>query len=332
MNDKKVIQIYAINTPNKVYISDNSSDGYGTSLISYLFDGVSPQPTFHKAWVSIPKKPDKITKMERQPNINYRYRLMDETLQSDKFPLEFTREQATYEEGYETYWRDEYKHLQSLYALIYDSQPDIEVEVPFNWIDILTTDEILPPPLISYSVQRTQWSHKGTTTLTNNDVTRQILDLIVFPSIVIHQRPCKFTSEETYKIVRQYIKDNINSKYAVITSDYDFCFTVKKRVPLAKPYQYQVDINNNFFSGKKRRPKMVTRTEKEKQITVFEMTHAGRNYEGYTPIQAFEAESEDALKTLIDNFLAELIAKINEPMTECDKCNGIGYLYAGDNL
>ena len=51
------------------------------------------------------------------------------------------------------------------------------------------------------------------------------------PEFCIHERPCKLTSKkQMYSIVRNWIKTNINPKCAEITNDYDFCFTVKRKL------------------------------------------------------------------------------------------------------
>jgi len=323
------MKIYAINTPTDIYISEDPSSNYDTKLGQYLFDGKPPDKTAHRNWVKIPYKPVKISHIEKQPNINYRYRLIDESFLSPTVPLEFKREDiATYDsDDYLWTWHDQYKHLQSLYKIIFDTQPDKEIEDEFEWIDLFTlSSEIAEPSKMEYKVQRTQWSHEGTTYIGNESVEHQLLDKIIFPKPILYQKPCKFSSQDTFNIVRQHIKDNINPKIAVITSDYNFCFTVKKRVPLAKPYKYRVDINNPLFSGRKRKPKMVERTQTDIQKECFEMTWSPENYKGYTAIQPFEAETEDALKELIDNYLNDLMNMINEPMKECPTCEGIGYL------
>ena len=62
------------------------------------------------------------------------------------------------------------------------------------------------------------------------------------------------------------------------------------------------------------------------EIEIFEMTHTGKNYSGYTPIQPITANSQQELKDKIDNYLEELMAYINEPLIECEHCRGLGYV------
>ena len=63
---------------------------------------------------------------------------------------------------------------------------------------------------------------------------------MIIPDILIHNYPCEISSVDLYSVVRQYIKDNIDTKVAKITTDYNFCFEVKKLIPLHTPKDYIV--------------------------------------------------------------------------------------------
>jgi hypothetical protein len=62
------------------------------------------------------------------------------------------------------------------------------------------------------------------------------LERMLTPEFALHERPCSITSKQTYDIVRYYVKENIDPKQAEVTSDYDFCFTVKKKVAIKPLY------------------------------------------------------------------------------------------------
>ena len=126
-----------------------------------------------------------------------------------------------------------------------------------------------------------------------------------------------------YDITRQYIKENIDNSVAKITSDYDFCFAVKKIVKLLQPET--ITYQNIFGRTKKEREKIRYTTKEYKEITIFEMTHKQENYKGYTAIEPMYANNEDELKQKIDTWLKELITAINEPLVQCTHCNGTGY-------
>jgi hypothetical protein len=79
-----------------------------------------------------------------------------------------------------------------------------------------------------------------------------LLDRITTHPVLLQTKPCYLTNEESYKIIRNHVKVNINPKYAKITSDYDFCFTVEKVIELHKTYEYTVNVNANYS---RRKPK-----------------------------------------------------------------------------
>jgi len=325
MEDRK-ITMYAVEVPSGFYV--NLRDGSWQT--QYLFfDGKPAEKTWVPDWWKIDQIPERIYRPQKRPNVNYRYRLIDESLTSEKIPVELPREEAMYqdEDGYWK-WKEEYGHLSSLYKELSDPQPDEEVDQEFETVILISVPEITPPEQFSYPYAHTNWGSGGKGEVTGKDIIHQLLDRLLFAPVMIHQTPCKLTSKASYDIVRQYVKNNINPQAAKITSDYDFCFDVKKRVPRSKEYKYSVDVNlvHNMFGGRKRRPKYETRTSAETEWRCFQMTYSPENYKGYTPIEGFEGKDEAELKANIDAYLQELIAVINEPLMECPTCEGVGVL------
>ena len=176
----------------------------------------------------------------------------------------------------------------------------------------------------SYPIQRSRWESEGYTPLTQDSISHELVDTLLFPDIVLPARTSKLTSKQTYKVIRKYIQDNINPKYAQISSDYDFCVTVEKKISLFEKVPYQRNISS--FNAK--RPKYITDYRHNRQIKIFEMTHDGDdgNYKGYTAIKPFEGKNIEDLKNNIDNYLAELMTKINEPLHDCPNCKGLGVI------
>ena len=319
-----MFKIIAIKTKNGYYLTDNTDNYYGTKLKNTYINGELPKSTFHKNWVFVQDEIKTVQQKHSQPSINHRYELIDPTMESDKIPLRLEKDKATYEEDYETYWYDDYKHLASLYQLKYDTQPDILVDIEYEFETFLELDEIQEFNGFSYPVQKTNYN-SNKTNITEKDVTYQLLDKILFPEIVLPSRPCKMTSEQMYKIVRQYIKQNINYDYAKITSDYEFCFTVEKVIGLAEPYTKQYEVTKN--NGKSYRPpKFNTNYIKNRTIKVFEMTYSPKNYQGYTPIPEMIGENTDDLKNKIDRYCKEIIDEINKPFIDCPHCKGQGVI------
>jgi hypothetical protein len=326
------MKITAIKTKKGYYLSTNPTNDYGDrGLLGYLFNGKAPEPTFDKNWVFVKanSKPVLMEEEVSQPAINYRYELIDKSMITDKIKEVFPRDVVSEWNKSECVWdwKKEYARLASLYELKYDKQPKIKELVDYELDIVIEIDEIKKHEGFSYQVQKTNWAHEGTTALTEKAMRHQLIDSIIFPSIILPSKPSKLTSTQTYKIVRQHIKDNINPKYAEITSDYDFCFTVKKRLEFSEPESFTVDVNNSLFSKRKRKPKIVQKYRKARlSDVIFEMTHAGREYEDYTVIKGFEGKDQTDLKQKIDFYLKNLIEFINKPLIDCPVCKGMGVI------
>ena len=310
--EEKVLIINAIKTDNGYYIIEDGLNDYSSSNIyNYLFDGENPKSTYLKNWYLIDFALEKIEKMVNQPNINYRYELIDKKL-SGTFPELLTREEFCYwgKGSFDSdHWviKDEWRDKKSLYKEISDKQDPKPESMKFKFNIILEIDNIKEYAGLSYSVPKTRWEKDGKINITDKNIEHQTIDKIVFPEPVLTSKPSKFSSEDSYKIIREYVKQHINMKVAEITSDYDFCFTVKKRIK----------IKNN----------LITKTKDEyRVINIFEMTHSPNNYKGYTPIKGFVGKNHEDLKKNIDTYLNNLIEVINEPLIECSNCRGTGVI------
>lgn len=322
-----MLSIQAIKVSKGFYISSAKDNrGLTPSMKMHWFNGQLPEETFHRNWLLIPKKPRKIEIEKSQPSINHRYELADVSFESEKMPLVLEREEVAIYEEYCWVWKKEYAHLESMYELAHDEQPNIMEGVEFEWEQILELEEIGEHAPFSYAISSGPYAHNGKTDITNASVMNQLIDKIVFPDIILPSKPCSLTSAQTYKIVREYVKNNINPMVAEITSDYEFCFTVKKKIERTEPGKYQIDVNNSIFQKRKRKPKLVTKYRAHRYIEIFEMTHEEKGYQGYTIINGFRGENHTDMKDKIDQYLSELMEYINEPIDECEHCKGAGVM------
>lgn len=324
MNNPNILKIDVIETDNGFYVKHSNDASYdsASSLAPLFFDGKKGEKTHHKLWLKLEKRPITIQKEQTQPPINYRYELIDEKL-FPNLPKVFKKEEVFSHRNGDTYkdvWKEPYKNISSLYVLKSDPQPNILVNVEFEINVICKLDYIKEYGGFSYPIQKFNWEQKEFPRLTEESVQHYAIDEIIFPDIVLTARTSFLSSLNTYKIIRKYIQDNINPKYAVITSDYDFCFTVKKKIPLVKPIPYQRDIS----SPRARKPKYITNYQTCREVQIFEMTHEERKYDGYTPIKGFIGKNLEDLKNNIEKYLHDLIEKINEPLIDCPHCNGLG--------
>jgi hypothetical protein len=211
----------------------------------------------------------------------------------------------------------------SLYSYKEDKQEPIleDIEVDFNIILEIENFEL--PPIINYKAIKKNGFNDEEFNITNHNIKHQIFDKIIFPEVMLFTRPCSISSYDLYGIVRQYIKDNIDTKVAKVTSDYTFCFTVKRIIPLYEPEN--ITYQNIFAKSKKDRNKINFVKKQFKEVEIFEMTNDKENYKGYTVIQPIFANSENELKIKIDEFLEHLIILINKPLKICEYCRGNGY-------
>lgn len=327
----ETIKIDAVETKCGIYISlhhDENNSHYKFNMSggigNLFFDGVHPKITFNESWFVIDKIPSVVEQEIQPPDTNKRFVLLEPSLANDKIPLEIKKEDAVEMGSDEYYWKPELVHLKSLYREVSDEQPNIKIPVNIEIVLSIKLDEIKEINGFSYpTIRDNSWVSTGYSSITENDVEHQLLDKILFPSIALCSRPCKLTSRQSYGIVRKHVLLNIDPRYAKVTSDYDFCFTVTKTIALSEKQAYTYDANT-FTKSKK--PKMVSAFRTERAEKVFEMTHSEAKYQGYTPIIGFEGNDYEDLKNNIDTYLKELMEKINEPLVDCPHCKGAGVL------
>jgi len=178
---------------------------------------------------------------------------------------------------------------------------------------------------IQISGSKTDWANEGFIEFNRKAVSYDLLDELQLPDILLPLRPSGLTSLQTYKIIRKHVQDNINPKAAIITSDYNFCFTVQRKINI-EPIKYTYDANNSIFNKRKRKQKIVTAYRNDRKVVLFEMTNDKDNYQGYTPIQGFHGNNIKELKENIDRYLSELMEIINKETKDCPLCGGHGII------
>lgn len=315
------MKLYMIKTNTKCFITTCTPEEWGETyaksygLKELLFDGKYAKPTYLPEWYVIDLYPAKIEKK----GVVYDYRkyvLKDEY----KGCLGF-KEEIDYDN------RFKFEHeIDSFYNYEYQKR-EVNQEVNDLEIEVIIELENFNLPTIEYKAygatnMNAYWD--GEYNITNKGVRHQLIDKMMFPDILLPERPCKFTSKQMYDITRAYIKDNINNKYATISSDYDFCFEVKKKIKKYTPEE--VTYYNIFAKTKKQRNTPHKKIVKYREETIFKMTNSKSKYDGYPIIEEMTAKNETELKEKVDTWLSELIKKINEPLVECPHCNGLGVI------
>lgn len=277
-----------VKTENQnLFITDNieGKSYFNTEMSKIKFDNELLVKSFRDSWYKLSKIPLKVSIQEPQQYTNKRYEL------KAGYPIsELTPKIIRYEE------MDEDDEIKGLYTYTYDM-------IEGKWVDIEFEYELIEQNKFFEGKPKYSYSNYLIEELTNHPLT--LID-----------KPCFISGKELYKIIREYIKQNINGQYARITSDYDFCLTIQKVIKLAEAQSYKVDI------GTKRKPNLVTKYNKEKKVIVFQSSPEG--YSSYPVQEGLSASNYEELEQKIQNYLKSLIAEINKPLEECIYCKGSG--------
>ncbi|MCK4259658.1 MAG: hypothetical protein KAX49_11810 [Halanaerobiales bacterium] len=312
-------KIIGIKCKDKFFISEFKPDSYNKyiSPVDLIINGEKQKQSFHPGWCIVNKEPESLQRLIKQSNINHRYELIDKTMESKKIPSTIE-----YIDG-ELVWNTKYAIYQSLYKLVSDKQPDVLEDIEFEYETIMEVKEIKEYQGFAYDIQKTQWEKDGLREVKEGEVQHQLIDEIMFPDILLPLRPCSLTSKQSFDVVRQYVKQHINYEVAVITSDFNFCFTIKKKIPLSEPEEYSINVNENWV-GRKRKPKYETRYKRFREIECFNMSPEA--YGDYKVIEGFRGGDREDLKNNIDDYCKKLITFINEPVKDCPQCKGRGVI------
>lgn len=291
-----MLQLIIIKTPDAVYLTDNihNKSYFNSNILYHLFDGVKATVTPIEHWYKIPSMPTKVEKIIPEKHVNMRYVLKDGFPETEQTPkMIMTRD------------IEEYSVPADWYDYRYDIEPESYVSTEFS---IIAMDEAKDFQIIKEDFK----------------VEYGLLDRIRTPAPLLPTKPCKLTRKQSYGIIREYVKLHIDSMYAEITSDYDFCFTVQKKIAMVESEKYQVDVNmwSNIFSKRKKKPKYETRYRSHRSIEIFNMSPEG--YQNYPLAPEFIGENYNDLQEKVQAYLKELIERINTPYKDCPHCKGLG--------
>jgi hypothetical protein len=287
------MKLLAIKTKDNFYISENIElRSYSNDNIpSYLFDGEKAEKTLKQYWYSVKQEPKEIIRELPEKQVNTRWELKQGFPESELTPK--ILKSSPFDE------ESDYYDVCGLYQVKYETEKAGFEKIDFEIIIIAEDDNF---KIIKQDFQ----------------VKYNLIDEITIPDVLLPTRPCSISGKQFYDIIRRYVQHNIDSKYAKITSDYDFCFTVTKHLEYASPKPYKVDV------GTKRRPNYVTRYNTHRDVKIFETSPQG--YSNYPTQEGISGSSYEDLENNIREYLSELIKKINEPAVDCECCGGVGVI------
>jgi len=291
---------------------------------NYILNTIEPSKhVVLNGYVRLSKGLQSVKKLVKGSRNLVHYKLKDEELSSEKFPLITVQ-----------YWDDDTEEnrlkgvegYEALYEPVYNQQEDQIVDVPFEVVN-LGTFEIEDPSSIKNRKIKSQvegnWGNKVIEQELSQVVIYDDIVKLLTPEFALTQSPCKLSSKQMFSIVRQHLKENLDMKENSITLDFDFCFTVKKRVH-TKPFL----ATESYYRGKKLKSKSVTKNEKF--VEVFEMSWSGYKgtggYNDYTCIPELKGDNLQDLSDKLDEYLYGLTTALNKRVEECTCCNGTGHI------
>jgi hypothetical protein len=318
-----MINLIAVETPNGYYISEEVADRWMTpkDLSRLKFDGATPGKTFTQGWYSIPFYPKKVEEESKSHVENERYELIDESYLSPKIPAVIVAPPRD-EDGN---WTGEYSPLESMYAYKCDKKENTwdRVEFSIKIIVKLDFDVCQIKPFSKEAITGRGYQETDYETIGPNALTRQLADKMMFPAIVHRALPCALTSHQVFDIIRAFVKRNIDSKWAEITSDYGFHFQVSKNLKLADPYTVEYQASSRRRNTRK---EYVT----YRKAVVLDISHASEPWKNGDCVQGITASNEEELSDMVDALLAKIIQKINDPLIECPHCKATGVIVDPD--
>ena len=259
------------------------------------------------------------------------FKLRQPDLASDKIPDYIKAEEVNeyYDYDDDVYVWEKYNDIRALYDRDTVVEPESFTSIRFEteFLGEINVENMESPKDMKYEVYTDgQWPHKGAKEVDLSTVaTWDDIEKLLTPEFALKDRPCKLTSKQAYDIIRFHVNNNIDPAVAKVTSDYDFCFTVKKKIAI-RPYEHKWEekkANGKSYARPRFKSRQVEYIEKE----IFEMTSTEESYGGYTPIKGFKGDSLEELAENIKLFLEELMAVINQPVKQCEHCNGTGHIY-----
>lgn len=268
----------------------------------------------------------KITQMMPNARKLQEYRLVNPDLASDKIPLAIPASDVVseYDEDLErTTWQGQYSGLESLYAPHFVDSGESLKEVEYTVVEkgVWTIEELFTDkPVVRW---QSSFDNKVGDVPLNSVVHFDDFAALMMPDFILSNTPCILPAKNLYKIIRAYVQENLDRSRSVITSDYDFCFTVQRKVGI-KPIVTRTETKTKKGYSYQT-PRFTTKTTTVKQVDLFEMT--GSNHAGYTQLSPLKAGSLKEMADIIQNYLKQLIEELNAEVAECECCKGAGIIY-----
>ena len=286
-----MVEFNIIDCKNYIYIA--GSNIYWKSIDYYLFDGKVAEPTNNEDWFRLDKIPTSVSEKADDKYTNQRYELKAGYTPNSMMPQSIPLNQE-----------EEYKEVLGLYTYKYDLVPGGYEEIEFSIKKIYEREDFTFIP-------------------NKYDADTDLITQIEYPEVAYQDKPCRIDSVHMLRIIRQYVKEHIDTSVASIASDYDFHFKVVKKIALSNPYSIKIDTNNSIMN-KRRKPRWVDKMISTKEVTIIEFQDKpSRDYDSMV-VPSIVGKNYKDLQDKIENYLSDLMTQINKKYCECPHCKGWG--------
>jgi hypothetical protein len=312
---KEEFNLFVIELGKGYLIKDKKDGRWNQGKVSELeFNGKLVEPTFHLNWYSTETLDNCLLVIPEKKETDF-YQLKENVSETETLPK--IKKHIDYDS-------DE----RAFYDAVYKTIPETKEEIILTKEIVCKIDDIEKTKGFSFTVKNPTYpnSQPGYK-ITEDRAIHQLVDTIIFPKPALALRPTKLSSVDSFEIIRNYINDNIDPKYAEVTSNYEFCLTVTKKIPLSEQVEFTYDDNFNLF-GRKRKPKFKKGYRTERKQVVFECApiRDGKLYSGYSKCVEFQGETYEDLVKNVNEYLERIIKEINEPLIDCPNCKGQGVI------
>lgn len=299
----------------------------------FRYDGEMLQKTHDNDWFMLAQMPKLVEKKNPARVVSRYFELKDESFANAQILKRLEHADVTYwdDDDEEYVWKSDCADLKSLYRLVEVREEESWEPVAFEVETIYTFDNFNhTDTTIDLKAQRNhRWARQGeresvSTSTYSGSLIWNPVHKALFPSVVLKENcPVTLKSETLYQIIRAFVQDNIDREVAHISSDYNFCFTVKKYLQQKERIEKIEVMNAKGKSYKNRRYKeRVIRHAGD--VVVFDMTHKGEKRKGHTVLPDMEATCLADLNEKLNRLMQELIDFINTPIKLCECCDGLG--------